>query len=105
MVGILFSLFFITIPAFAAINLDEIQIKKETKQLEANKNSKNAEIIQALQVALNWLSEAQESEKKTRAYQEAIDEFPKIIKELQQQFLIESNKTVTIPTNITILEL
>lgn len=104
-VGILFSLFFITIPAFAAINLDEIQIKKEIKQLEANKNSKNAEIIQALQVALNWLSEAQESEKKTRAYQEAIDDFPKIIKELQQQFLIESNKTVTIPTNITILEL
>lgn len=104
-VGILFSLVFITIPAFAAINLDEIQIKKEIKQLEANKNSKNAEIIQALQVALNWLSEAQESEKKTRAYQEAIDDFPKIIKELQQQFLIESNKTVTIPTNITILEL
>uniref|UniRef100_A0A3B0LZU0 Miniconductance mechanosensitive channel MscM n=1 Tax=Arsenophonus endosymbiont of Trialeurodes vaporariorum TaxID=235567 RepID=A0A3B0LZU0_9GAMM len=104
-VGILFSLFFITIPAFAAINLDEIQIKKEIKQLEANKNSKNAEIIQALQVALNWLSEAQESEKKNRAYQEAIDDFPKIIKELQQQFLIESNKTVTIPTNITILEL
>ncbi|WP_334471577.1 miniconductance mechanosensitive channel MscM [Arsenophonus sp. PmNCSU2021_1] len=104
-VGILFSLFFITIPAFAAINLDEIQIKKEIKQLEANKNSKNAEIIQALQIALNWLSEAQESEKKTRAYQEAIDDFPKIIKELQQQFLIESNKTVTIPTNITILEL
>ncbi|MDR5609474.1 MULTISPECIES: miniconductance mechanosensitive channel MscM [unclassified Arsenophonus] len=104
-VGILFSLFFITIPAFAAINLDEIQIKKEIKQLEANKNSKNAEIIQALQVALNWLSEAQESEKKTRAYQEAIDDFPKIIKELQQQFLIESNKTITIPTNITILEL
>lgn len=104
-VGILFSLFFITIPAFSAINLDEIQIKKEIKQLEANKNSKNAEIIQALQVALNWLSEAQESEKKTRAYQEAIDDFPKIIKELQQQFLIESNKTVTIPTNITILEL
>ncbi|HGJ5883785.1 miniconductance mechanosensitive channel MscM [Arsenophonus sp.] len=104
-VGILFSLFFITIPAFAAINLDEIQIKKEIKQLEANKNSKNSEIIQALQVALNWLSEAQESEKKTRAYQEAIDDFPKIIKELQQQFLIESNKTVTIPTNITILEL
>lgn len=104
-VSILFSLFFITIPAFAAINLDEIQIKKEIKQLEANKNSKNAEIIQTLQVALNWLSEAQESEKKTRAYQEAIDDFPKIIKELQQQFLIESNKTVTIPTNITILEL
>lgn len=43
--------------------------------------------------------------KKTRAYQETIDDFPKIIKELQQQFLIESNKTVTIPTNITILEL
>ncbi|MFS1562270.1 MAG: miniconductance mechanosensitive channel MscM [Candidatus Arsenophonus phytopathogenicus] len=104
-VGILFSLLFITIPAFAAINLDEIQTKKEIKQLEANKNSKNAEIIQALQVALNWLSEAQESKKKTRAYQEAIDDFPKIIKELQQQFLIESNKTVTIPTNITILEL
>lgn len=63
-VCILFSLLFITIPVFAAINLDEIQIKKEIKQLEANKNAKNAEIIQALQVALNWLSEAQESEKK-----------------------------------------
>ena len=102
---ILFSLLFITIPAFAAINLDEIQIKKEIKQLEANKNAKNAEIIQALQATLNWLSEAQESEKKAHTYQEAINDFPKIIKELQQQFLIESNKTITIPTNITILEL
>ncbi|MGP1954205.1 MAG: miniconductance mechanosensitive channel MscM, partial [Arsenophonus sp. NC-QC1-MAG3] len=84
---------------------DEAQIKKEIKQLEVNKNLKNAEIIQALQVAINWLSEAKESEKKTRAYQKAIDDFPKIIKELQQQFIIESNKMVTIPTNITILEL
>ncbi|MGP1928880.1 MAG: miniconductance mechanosensitive channel MscM [Arsenophonus sp. NC-WZS1-MAG3] len=104
-IGILFTLLFITIPIFSAINLDEAQIKKEIKQLEVNKNLKNAEIIQALQVALNWLSEAKESEKKTRAYQKAIDDFPKIIKELQQQFIIESNKMVTIPTNITILEL
>ncbi|MGP1923591.1 MAG: miniconductance mechanosensitive channel MscM [Arsenophonus sp. NEOnobi-MAG3] len=104
-IGILFSLLFITIPIFSAINLDETQIKKEIKQLEVNKNLKNVEIIQALQLALNWLSEAQESEKKTRAYQKAIDDFPKIIKELQQQFIIESNKIVSIPTNITILEL
>ncbi|MFP3014205.1 MAG: miniconductance mechanosensitive channel MscM [Arsenophonus sp.] len=102
---ILFSLLFITIPAFADINFNEIQIKKEIKQLEANKNLKNAEIIQALQDSLIWLSEEQESEKKAKTYQESIDDFPKIIKELQREFLIENNKTVTIPTNITILEL
>lgn len=101
----LLNLSFITLPAFTAINLDKIQIKKEIKQLEINKNSKNAEIIQALQVTLNWLSKAQESERKIRTYQEAINDFPKIIKELQQQFLIENNKIITIPTNITILEL
>ncbi|MGP1939683.1 MAG: miniconductance mechanosensitive channel MscM [Arsenophonus sp. ET-DL9-MAG3] len=104
-VCILFNLSFIVTSAFATINLDETQIKKEIKQLEINKNSKNIEIIQALQGAINWLSEAEESEKKTRAYQEAIYNFPKIIKELQQQFLIERNKTIIIPTNITILEL
>ncbi|MGP1930738.1 MAG: miniconductance mechanosensitive channel MscM [Arsenophonus sp. ET-YP4-MAG3] len=104
-VCILFNFSFIIIPAFATINLNETQIKKEIKQLETNKNSKNIEIIQALQGAINWLSEAEESEKKIHDYQEAIYNFPKIIKDLQQQFLIERNKTITIPTNITILEL
>ncbi|MDT9587269.1 MAG: miniconductance mechanosensitive channel MscM [Candidatus Arsenophonus melophagi] len=102
---ILFSLLFTTVPAFSAIHFDEMEIKKEIKQLEANKNTNNVEIIQALQVALKWLLEAQESEKRTLAYQAAIDDFPKIIKELQQQFLLENKKTITIPTNITILEL
>ncbi|XZQ55090.1 MAG: miniconductance mechanosensitive channel MscM [Arsenophonus sp.] len=102
---ILFNLSFIITPVFAAINLNEIEIKKEIKRLEINKNSRNIEIIQTLQGALNWLSEAQESEKKIRAYQETIDNFPKIIRELQQHLLIENNKIVTIPTNITILEL
>ncbi|MFP3019107.1 MAG: miniconductance mechanosensitive channel MscM [Arsenophonus sp.] len=102
---ILFSFSFITIPAFSATNLNEIQIKKEIKQLEINKNAKNIEIIQTLQGALNWLSEIKESEIKIRDYQEAIDNFPKIIKELQKQFLIETNKIISIPVNITTLEL
>ncbi|BGI50857.1 MAG: miniconductance mechanosensitive channel MscM [Arsenophonus endosymbiont of Ceratovacuna japonica] len=87
------------------MNINEVQIKKEIRQLEANKNSKNTEIIQILQVALNWLSETKESKQKKYSYQETINNFPKIIKELKKQFFIESNKIIIIPENITIFEL
>ncbi|WP_204200693.1 miniconductance mechanosensitive channel MscM [Arsenophonus endosymbiont of Lipoptena cervi] len=102
---IISSISFIKITLCAEIDFSATQIKKDIKQLEINKNKKNTEIIQALQVSLNWLLEAKESEKKIQDYQKAIDDFPKIIQELQQKFFIENKKNITIPTNITILEL
>nr|BET44389.1 MAG: miniconductance mechanosensitive channel MscM [Candidatus Aschnera chinzeii] len=92
-------------PSFAYTTLNETFIKQEIKKLEANKNIKNNEIIQILQSSLNWITELQESEKKIHDYQEIINDFPQIIKELQTQLLLEEKKLIDIPNNISILEI
>ncbi|MBP6123476.1 MULTISPECIES: miniconductance mechanosensitive channel MscM [Providencia] len=84
---------------------DEAQIKQELKQLESSKNPKDAEIAQALQGALNWLSESNDSNSKAKSYQEAIDNFPKIIKGIRQSLLNESDEPAPIPSGISLSEL
>lgn len=84
---------------------DEAQIKQELKQLESSKNPKDAEIAQALQGALNWLSESNDSNSKAKSYQEAIDNFPKIIKGIRQSLLNESDEPASIPSGISLSEL
>ena len=84
---------------------DETQIKQELKQLESSKNPKDAEIAQALQGALNWIGEANEADAKAKSYQDAIDNFPKIIKTLRQNLLNESDIPASIPAGITLSEL
>ncbi|HGN1704699.1 TPA: miniconductance mechanosensitive channel MscM [Providencia rettgeri] len=84
---------------------DEAQIKQELKQLESSTNPKDAEIAQALQGALNWMSETRDSESKAKSYQQAIDNFPKIIKELRQKLLNESDEPASIPVGISLGEL
>lgn len=104
------SVFFSLLIAFSAAGapnttLNEAQIKQELSQLDPSKNPKDAEIAQALQGALNWISEANEADARAKSYQDAIDNFPKIIKGLRQELLNESDEPPAIPANISLSEL
>lgn len=105
-IGFFFSLL-IAFSAAGASNStpNEALIKQELAQLDPSKNPKDAEIAQAFQGALNWISEANQSEAKAKSYQDAIDNFPKIIKGLRQELLNESDEPTNIPTNISLSEL
>ncbi|CAG9431830.1 miniconductance mechanosensitive channel MscM [Providencia alcalifaciens] len=84
---------------------DEAQITQELKQLDPSKNPKDAEIAQALQGALSWINEARDSDNKAKSYQDAIDNFPKIIKTIRQNVLNETDTPPPIPTSISLSEL
>lgn len=107
---LIISFFFSLLIAFSAAGAsnttqNEAQIKQELAQLDPSKNPKDAEIAQALQGALNWINEANDSDAKAKSYQEAIDKFPQIIKGLRQDLLNESDEPNPIPSNIGLSEL
>ncbi|RTG34693.1 miniconductance mechanosensitive channel MscM, partial [Serratia marcescens] len=80
-------------PALAAPVPTESQLKQELKQAESSKNAPNqAETTEALQSALNWLTERKESQTRSEQYQRVIDDFPKMTQELRRQLVLESNK-------------
>jgi potassium efflux system protein len=84
---------------------DEAQITQELKQLDPSKNPKDAETAQALQGALSWINEARDSDNKAKSYQDAIDNFPRIIKTIRQALLNETDTPPAIPTSISLSEL
>lgn len=80
----------LSLPLHAATQPNEDQLRQELKQAEANKGMVNqAEIVQALQGALSWLADAKESDIRAQQYQKAIDDFPKLTRELRQQLAQE----------------
>ncbi|MFG1173210.1 miniconductance mechanosensitive channel MscM [Erwiniaceae bacterium CAU 1747] len=82
-------------PLYAASAPDAAQIKQELEQAKSDKTTVNqAEVVDALQSALNWLDEQKSSLEKAQEYQQVIDDFPKLSRELRQQIasLTDSNK-------------
>ncbi|CAM3917666.1 miniconductance mechanosensitive channel MscM [Serratia silvae] len=72
---------------------NESQLRQELKLAEGNKNAPNqAETVEALQSAINWLTERQESQNNSQQYQRVIDDFPKMTQELRRQLTIEEAK-------------
>ncbi|WP_118984649.1 miniconductance mechanosensitive channel MscM [Photorhabdus sp. CRCIA-P01] len=100
-ISLLLSLLIIN-PVLAAISLDENQLKQELKQIESSKNPQDAEVAQALQGALNWIADTKSANDRTQKYQTAIDDFPKITKELRQKLLTESDTPRPTPANQSI---
>ncbi|MBD2811316.1 miniconductance mechanosensitive channel MscM [Xenorhabdus sp. Vera] len=102
----LFLSLLIANPAFAAITqLDDTQLKKELKQVEGNNNSHDSEIAQSLQGAINWVNDTKSANERTQEYQQSIDNFPSIIKELRQKIIAESDTVPPIPANQSISNL
>ncbi|WP_447888201.1 miniconductance mechanosensitive channel MscM [Serratia fonticola] len=80
-------------PALAAAIPNESQLRQELKLAEGNKNAPNqAETVEALQSAINWLTERKESQNNSQQYQRVIDDFPKMTQELRRQLTLEETK-------------
>lgn len=98
--GILLS-FVLLMPLHAATQPNEEQLRQELKLAESNKTTPNqAEIVQALQGALSWLADAKESDIRAKQYQQAIDNFPKLTRELRQELAQEGDKPLPVPNNM-----
>lgn len=90
----------VSMPLYAASAPDKGQLEQELKQAESNKTAPNqADIVAALQSALNWLSEAQASADRAAQYQKTIDDFPQLTQTLRQQLAEESEKPLEINQN------
>ncbi|CAI1769756.1 Potassium efflux system KefA precursor [Serratia fonticola] len=91
-IALLLSLLLIQ-PVLAAAIPNESQLRQELKLAEGNKNAPNqAETVEALQNAINWLTERKESQNNSQQYQRVIDDFPKMTQELRRQLTLEEAK-------------
>ncbi|AKG69450.1 mechanosensitive channel protein [Serratia fonticola] len=91
-IALLLSLLLIQ-PVLAAAIPNESQLRQELKLAEGNKNAPNqAETVEALQSAINWLTERKESQNNSQQYQRVIDDFPKMTQELRRQLTLEEAK-------------
>lgn len=93
-------------PAWAASAPDTAQIKQALDAAKSDKDTPNqAETIDALQTTLNWLDEQQKSLNNTRDYQQIIDDFPQISRELRQQMAALADNPKTVRSTMTAAEL
>jgi len=83
--------------ALAATVPDASQLKQALDEAKAAKSSPaQAEQVQSLEAALNYLSERDASLERARQYQQVIDDFPRLARELRQQIssLDDGSKSV-----------
>lgn len=72
--------------ALAATVPDTSQIKQALDEAKAAKSTPaQTEQVQSLEAALNYLSERDESLERAKQYQQVIDDFPRLARELRQQ--------------------
>src|SRR5471032_1966013 len=84
----------------------EDQLKQELKQAESNKEMANqAQVVEALQTALNWLSEARASAALADQYQKVIDDFPKLTQGLRQELKAQSDTPLPVDNSLSASQL
>lgn len=93
-------------PVLAASLPDDGLLKQELEQAKSGKNTPNqAELVQTLETALNWLNERKASLELTDQYQQVIDDFPKLSRELRQQITSLTDNTKSVRSTMTSAEL
>ncbi|MCU5773600.1 miniconductance mechanosensitive channel MscM [Erwiniaceae bacterium BAC15a-03b] len=109
MVRLIFSILLgccLSLPVYAASLPDDAQVKQELDQAKSGKNTPNqAELVQTLETALNWLNERKASLELTEQYQQVIDDFPKLSRELRQQITALTDSTRQVRASMTGAEL
>lgn len=101
---LLFSLSFIK--THAAIQINEDQLQQVLQQTIANTKIPNhAEVVRTLQCALNQLKDAKRSEEKSEKYQIFINDFTKLVNDLNKKISEENVKLPIIPSRISKNEL
>ncbi|GAB2952139.1 miniconductance mechanosensitive channel MscM [Hafnia psychrotolerans] len=92
----------LALPMIASAAPSESQLKQELKQAEANKEMANqAQVVEALQSALNWLSEARASTVRAEQYQKVIDDFPKLTQGLRQELQAQGDTPLPVDNTLT----
>ncbi|QKJ88833.1 miniconductance mechanosensitive channel MscM [Paramixta manurensis] len=94
------------LPVMAASAPDAAQVRQELEQAKSTKSTPaQAELVQTLESALNFLDERQESLERTRQYQQVIDDFPKLARDLRQQIASLTDSTKPVRSNMSSAEL
>ena len=93
-------------PVYAASAPDAAQIKQELDEAQSDKTAANqAERITTLQGTLNWLDERKESLARADEYQQVIDDFPKLSRELRQQIVSLTDSSRRLRSNMSAADL
>ncbi|VTT29135.1 potassium efflux system KefA protein [Klebsiella pneumoniae] len=93
-------------PVYAASAPDAAQIKQELDEAKSDKTTANqAELVAALQGTINWLDEREESLQRSNDYQQIIDDFPKLSRELRQQIVNLTDSSRTLRSNMSAADL
>lgn len=93
-------------PAWGASTPDAAQIKQQLDEAKSDKNTPNqADVVDALQTALNWVDEREKSLANSADYQQVIDGFPKLSRELRQQIVALAESPKTLSNTLTAPEL
>ncbi|HCW46760.1 MAG TPA: miniconductance mechanosensitive channel MscM, partial [Erwiniaceae bacterium] len=95
-----------TLPAFAASAPDAAQVRQELEQAKSAKASPaQAELVQTLESALGFINARNESLERAKQYQQVIDDFPKLARELRQQIASLNDSQRTLRSGMTSAEL
>ncbi|MBI0509090.1 miniconductance mechanosensitive channel MscM, partial [Dickeya dianthicola] len=85
---------------------DETQLKQDLQQAETNQTSPaQADIVKELQSALRLLDERRDTRQRADQYQRAIDDFPKLTRDLRQQLDAENAKPAAPPKATSVNDL
>ncbi|MDL4915251.1 MAG: miniconductance mechanosensitive channel MscM [Enterobacterales bacterium endosymbiont of Blomia tropicalis] len=92
--------------ALAASVPEASQLKQQLEEVKAAKSSPvQAEQIQSLEAALNFLSERDNSQERAKQYQQVIDDFPRLGRELRQQIASLNDSPKPVRSNMSSTEL
>jgi len=96
----------LSLPVYAASVPDETQLKQELDQARSGKNvTAQAELVQSLEASLNSLSERKASQEMSQQYQQVIDDFPRLARELRQQIASLTDSTKAVRNTMTSADL
>ena len=96
----------LSLPVYAASVPDETQLKQELDQARSGKNATaQAELVQSLEASLNSLSERKASQEMSQQYQQVIDDFPRLARELRQQITSLTDSTKSVRSTMTSTDL
>ncbi|WP_264273288.1 miniconductance mechanosensitive channel MscM [Duffyella gerundensis] len=93
-------------PLLAAALPDADQIKQDLAQAKSEKNgTAQPELVQSLEATLNFLDERDASLQQAQQYQQVIDDFPRLARDLRQQIASLADSTKTVRSNMSSAEL
>lgn len=96
----------LSLPVYAASVPDETQLKQELDQARSGKNATaQAELVQSLEASLNSLSERKASQEMSQQYQQVIDDFPRLARELRQQIVSLTDSVKSVRSTMTSADL